>query len=160
THRVTLNPEHPPLIKEICALPLLFLDVVMPVAQDVIEQRAKDSTYEWRFGREFFSRPDRDRLLFWGRLPAALLSLALAGLILRWASELWGPLAGSLALFLYAFDPTIAAHAQLVTTDVGFAFFATAFLYALRLYVRKRSAVPLLTAGATLGLALGAKFSG
>src|SRR5439155_4695823 len=83
THRVTLNPEHPPLIKEICALPLLFLDVVMPVAQDVIEQGAKDSTYEWRFGREFFSRPDRDRLLFWGRIPGALLSLALAGLIVR-----------------------------------------------------------------------------
>jgi len=159
THRVTLNPEHPPLIKEICALPLLFLGAVMPADQDAIEQGAQDSLYEWRFGRQFFSRPDRDRLLFWGRVPAALLSLALAALILRWASEIWDRFAGSLALFLYAFDPTITAHAQLVTTDVGFALFATAFLYALRHYVKKRSAALLLTAGAMLGLALGAKFS-
>src|SRR2546425_99265 len=105
THKVTLTPEHPPLIKEICALPLLFLDVAMVMDQTTIERRAKDRIYEWRFGREFFSGPDRENLLFWGRIPAVLLSFALAVVILRWATELWGPLGGSLALFLYAFDP-------------------------------------------------------
>src|SRR5206468_5018569 len=43
THKVTLNPEHPPLIKELCALPLLFLDVTMPIDQDSLERSAKDS---------------------------------------------------------------------------------------------------------------------
>jgi hypothetical protein len=160
THKVTLNPEHPPLIKELCALPLLFLDLTMPIDQDSIERSAKDSLYEWRFGHRFFAQPHRDQLLFWGRIPAVLLSLALAVLILRWATELWGPRAGSVALFLYAFDPTITAHAQLVTTDVGFALFATSFLYVLRRYLRAPSAGRLLAAGVTLGLALGAKFSG
>lgn len=159
TGRVVLNPMHPPLIKEICALPLLFLGVEMPVDAATLSRRGEDFTYQWRFGREFFARPDRDRLLFWGRVPAVLLSLGLAALIVRWASNLWGPLAGSLALFLYAFDPTITAHAQLVTTDVGFAFFATLFLYALRQYLGTPSALRLAGCGVALGLALGAKFS-
>src|SRR5882672_8729765 len=90
TGKVTLNPEHPPLIKEICALPLLFLGASMPADQATIEHGAKERIYEWRFGRAFFSGPDRDKLLFWGRVPAVLLSLALAALILRWATELWG----------------------------------------------------------------------
>ena len=77
---------------------------------------------------------------------------------LRLASLLSGA-AALLALFLYAFDPTIAAHAQLVTTDVGLAFFATLFLYVLWRTLARPSWSRVLLSGATLGLALGAKFS-
>jgi hypothetical protein len=160
TGTIVLNPEHPPLIKELCAVPLLFLDAAMPADRETIERAASDRLYEWRFGRKFFSGPDRDRLLFWGRVPAVLLSFALAALTLRWASQLWGAFAGSLALFLYAFDPTITAHAQLVTTDVGFALFTTSFFYLLRQYLGKPSWIRLSAAGVMLGLVLGAKFSG
>jgi dolichyl-phosphate-mannose-protein mannosyltransferase len=76
-----------------------------------------------------------------------------------WAGKLWGKSASVLALFLYAFDPTITAHAQLVTTDVGLAFFATLFLFILRGYLQAPSPKRLIFSGVALGLALGAKFS-
>jgi hypothetical protein len=75
-----------------------------------------------------------------------------------WADRLWGKAASLLALMLYALDPTITAHAQLVTTDVGFAFLATLFLYLLRRYLENPSGRGLIISGLSLGLVLGAKF--
>ncbi len=149
-HSIQYNLQHPPLIKEICAIPLLFMKVELPPGPHL---------NEWDFGKDFLFRQNAHQLLFWGRVPAVALSLALAFLVLRWATALWGEAAGLLALFLYAFDPTITAHAQLVTTDVGLAFFSTLYLWFLRAYLRQPSAQNLLLSGLTLGLALGAKFS-
>ena len=159
TRRILLNPMHPPLVKELCALPLLFLDARMPADASTISEQSTNLAYQWQFGRAFFSQPGRDQLLFWSRVPAVLLSVGLALLVFRWASELWGRSAGALSLFLYAFDPTITAHAQLVTTDVGVAFFSTLYLYVLRHHLRGPRLRSLLVAGVCLGLALGAKFS-
>ena len=156
---VKLNPQHPPLIKEICAFPLLFLGPRKLVDRKKLESQKLESNYEWKYGRRFLFDQDADRLLFWGRVPAVLLSLGLAILIMLWAGKLWGRSASVLALFLYAFDPTITAHAQLVTTDVGLAFFATLFLFILRGYLQAPSPKRLVFSGVTLGLALGAKFS-
>ena len=162
TRSIRINPQHPPLIKEICALPLLFMGVRMPVDPETLRNTPVSLTYQWGFGKRFlYQQGERnaDRILFWGRVPAVLLSLGLAALVMIWAGRLWGGSAALLALFLYVFDPTITAHAQLVTTDVGLAFFATLFLFALRRYVGKPSGGRLLLSGAALGLALGAKFS-
>jgi hypothetical protein len=159
TGLVKLNPQHPPLIKEICALPLLLLNPSKLVDRKMLESLALEPNYEWEYGRRFLFSQDADRLLFWGRVPAVLLSVSLAGLILIWARKLWGGPASLLALALYAFDPTITAHAQLVTTDVGLAFFATLFLFVLRKYLQKPSPRRLILVGSSLGLAMGAKFS-
>ncbi len=160
TREIVLNPMHPPLIKEICALPLLFLNLGMPVDAAAIRSIGKDFTYQWEFGQQFLAENGNlERLLFWARAPAALLSLALAILVMTWASELWGPAGGVLALFLCTFDPTITAHAELVTTDVGFALFATLFFYLLWRFSVAPSAARLSLSGISLGLALGAKFS-
>jgi|RhiMethySRZTD1v2_1073278.scaffolds.fasta_scaffold02662_10 hypothetical protein len=147
---IRYNPQHPPLIKEICALPLLLLDLRYP---------ENPSENEWVFGREFLFRQDAQRILFWGRIPALLLSLGMASLVAVWATHLWGSVGGLLALFLYAFDPTITAHSQLVTTDVGVACFSLLYLWSLRSYLRNPTWKALLLSGAALGLALGAKFS-
>jgi len=159
TQSIRINPQHPPLIKEICALPLLLLDVKMPVDRETLRNAAVSLTYQWGFGKRFLYGQNADLLLFWGRVPAVLLSLALAALVMVWAGRLWGGSAALLALFLYVLDPSVTAHAQLVTTDVGLAFFATLFLFVLRRYVEKPSGGRLLLSGAVLGLALGAKFS-
>src|SRR5207249_2128046 len=160
TGLVKINPQHPPLIKEICAVPLLFLDAKMPVDPETLRRSPVSLIYQWGFGKRFLYSQDADRLLFWGRVPAVLLSVGLATLVMLWASRLWGGAAGLFALFLYAFDPTVTAHAQLVTTDVGLAFFATLFLYLLRRYLAAPSWGRLTASGLGLGLALGAKFSG
>jgi Dolichyl-phosphate-mannose-protein mannosyltransferase len=148
---IRYNPQHPPLIKEICALPLLLLDLRYP------ENPSEKN--EWVFGKEFLFRQDAQRILFWGRIPALLLSFGMASLVAVWATHLWGWAGGLLALFLYAFDPTITAHSQLVTTDVGVACFSVLYLWSLRSYLRNPTWKTLLLSGSALGLALGAKFS-
>ncbi|PYV90665.1 MAG: hypothetical protein DMG05_09680 [Acidobacteria bacterium] len=158
---IKLNQKHPPLIKEICAFPLLFLDIKPLLDKKTLQGINIDPAYEWNYGRNFLYHEDHDadRVLFWGRVPALLLSVGLAVLVGAWSKRLWGEPASFLALFLYAFDPTITAHAQLVTTDVGFAFFATLFLFLLRRYLESPSRKGLILSGLFLGLALGTKFS-
>ena len=53
-----------------------------------------------------------------GRYPTIFFSLVVAAYVLRWATVLYGMEAGLLALFLYAFDPNILAHSQLITTEL------------------------------------------
>lgn len=159
TAAVKINPQHPPLIKELCALPLLFMDLKMPVDAQALKTGNPSLTYQWRFGKQFLYSQDADGILFWGRVPVVLMSLGLAVLIALWSRRLWGMGGALLATGLYLLDPTLAAHSQLVTTDVGLAFFATLFLFVLRGYLEKPSRARLIVAGLTLGLALGAKFS-
>jgi hypothetical protein len=159
THEIRLNPMHPPLVKELCALPLLLMDVRLPADAASIRGSTVDPLYQWEFGRRFFAANDPVRMLFWGRLPAVLLSLALALLVYAWAGELWGAGGGLLALFLYVFDPSVTAHAQLVATDVGLALFATLFVFTLRKALARPTAASVTAAGAALGLALATKFS-
>lgn len=159
TGRVTLNPMHPPLLKELSALPLLLLPVSLPADARAIEEGGRNVRYQWKFAEDFLSNVDVERVLFWARVPMVLLSLALAMLVFRWSAELWGTAGGLLSLFCYVFDPTIVAHAQLVTTDVGFAFFGTLFVYWLRSLLAAPSTARAIRAGFALGLALGAKFS-
>ncbi len=159
TQSVKINPQHPPLIKELCALPLLFMDLKMPVDEQALRTGNPSLVYQWRFGKQFLFSQDADRILFWGRVPAVFLSLGLGVLIALWSRRLWGIGGALLSTALYLLDPTITAHAQLVTTDVGLAFFATLFLFVLRGYLASPSRARLALAGVTLGLALGAKFS-
>ena len=155
-----INPQHPPLIKELCALPLLFLDLKMPVDRETLQRSQVPLTYQWGFGRRFLYSQNADQILFLGRLVAVTLSLGLAALIAWWSLRLWGHAGALLAVSLYLLDPTVTAHAQLVTTDIGLAFFATLFLFALRRYVEDPARWRLILSGVCLGLALAAKFSG
>jgi hypothetical protein len=54
-----------------------------------------------------------------GRVPVMLLGVLLGSLVFRWAADLFGYKGGLLALALMVFDPTMVAHAQLATIDVG-----------------------------------------
>jgi len=71
-----------------------------------------------------------ERLEVAGRVPVMLLGVLLGGLVFRWGADLFGYKGGLLALALMAFDPTMLAHAQLATTDLGVTLlgFATFFL--------------------------------
>ena len=64
-----MNPEHPPLAKELAALPLLLLDVRSRTGLP-----AWQLGQEWEFGHRFlYQWNNADRLLFWGRLPVVAL---------------------------------------------------------------------------------------
>lgn len=131
-----LNPEHPPLIKDLAAFPLLFIDnITFPSG---IKAWARDINGQWDFGNNllFKSGNPADLMIFWGRMPMILLLLLLGFYVFKTAKELFGEKAALLALFLFSFSPTLLAHGRLVTTDVGAAFgtiFATYyFLKALK----------------------------
>ena len=153
--RPLLNPQHPPLVKLLAALPLLAVSTPYPFEP----ARAAEPFYEWQFGPQFLYGPgsDADRLLLLGRLPIVGLTLLLGLYVFLWAREISGDLGGLLALALYALCPTVVAHGQLVTMDMGLSCFATAALYHLRKGLDGGPHV--LLAGLCAGAALASKFS-
>lgn len=156
-----VNPQHPPLLKEIAALPLLLIGARFPITPQDWEAIG-DTPYpffQWQLGHDVIFGNGAERVMAWSRFPFVLLSVVLAGLIVAWGRRLLGATAAACALVLYVFDPTIVAHAPLVATDSGFALLAVLFFFALWYYLNHRSLKRLLWCGLSLGLLLGAKFS-
>jgi 4-amino-4-deoxy-L-arabinose transferase-like glycosyltransferase len=151
-----MNPEHPPLIKMIAALPLLFLNLKHP--KQMRSWQGKDA---YAFGVEFLyhSGQDADKIIFWGRIPIIFLSLLLGLSVFFWAERLFGFKAGIFALFLYSFSPIILAHSRLVTYDIGVSLFITLAFYSLWKYLNQPSNSRVILSGMSLGLALLSKFN-
>jgi len=156
TGELRLNPQHPPLAKLLAAAPLLAFSPALDLADP---SWTSSPPNEWVFGLRFLYANDADRLLFWGRLPIVALGLLLGIYTWLWARELFGDDAGVVAACLFAFCPTIVAHAHLVTMDVGLAAFAAASSYHLTIYARRGSRAQLTASATALGLALATKFS-
>lgn len=114
-----LNPEHPPLVKDLAAIPLLFIrGINFPYE---LKDWKSDVNGQWGFGFNFLynSGNPADAMIFWGRMPMILLLIFLGFFVFKWARELWGNKTALLSLFFYSFSPTLLAHGRLVTTDVG-----------------------------------------
>ncbi len=151
-----LNPQHPPLVKLLCAAPLLLLGPKVDWSDE-----AWRTANEWRFGFVFFYQwgNDADSLLFWGRLPIVLLSVVLGFYVWRWSRERFGANAGATALVLYAFCPNVIAHSRFVTMDLALATFMTVSLYYFWRFLREGTLRALTLCALGLGLALASKFS-
>jgi tetratricopeptide (TPR) repeat protein len=156
------NAEHPPLMKELAALPL-WLCYRLPLPTDMLSPKWDA---EWVAGRRFLyqnaaSGPSAERMLNLARVPNLMLGTLLVGLVGLWSYRLWGRGGGLLGMALAAFDPNLVAHASLATNDLGLAFFAFLTLYWLWKYTgsRSRSWGQLVAVGLALGLALASKFS-
>jgi hypothetical protein len=157
-HDYRLNPEHPPLLKDLAGIPLQFLKLNFPT-QDKLW--TTDANGQWEAGWKFMYLPgnNTEALIFWSRVPIILLSLILGFVIFKWSKELFGAKAGLLALALYAFDPNILGHNHYVTTDLGIAAFSVFAFYTFIRYLQKPGWKTILLAGIFLGLAALAKFS-
>jgi hypothetical protein len=101
-----------------------------------------------------------ERVAFVTRVPIMLLAVVLMALVYRWACDLFGRWGGVLAVAVMAWDPTLVAHAQLDTTDVGMTLFAFAGLYLVYRLLRRFSWRLLVGVGALLGATMAAKGSG
>jgi hypothetical protein len=161
TREFKVNPQHPPLLKEIGALPLVLSGTRFPVTPEAWKDLGDTPPpfYQWQLGRDIIFGNGPDRVMFWSRLPFILMSVLLAALIVAWGRGLFGATAAAGALLLYSFDPTIVAHGPLVATDSGFAVFTVLFLFALWRYLNHRSLKRLLQSGLALGLVLATKFT-
>ncbi len=160
-----LDPEHPPLLKEIGALPLVFFkDLKVPLngLWDKAGNYYYDSWLEARIlGEEFLYRVGNnpDILLFWGRFSFIILTLILGYFVYFWASKLYGKKAGLLAGFLTLLSPNILAHGRLINTDLGLALFILVSVYFWGKFLKKSSWLNLILAGVFLGFALASKYT-
>jgi 4-amino-4-deoxy-L-arabinose transferase-like glycosyltransferase len=150
-----INPEHPPLIKLVAAIPLLRLPLRTPPVPNTVFK-----VMEYDGGRDFLYENDANSLLWRARLAAAVFTVALALAIFLIAKSMKGEGAAFLALVLFIFEPNFLAHGALVTTDVGAALGLFLGVGSFYLYLKQPSLLRLAGAGLAAGLCLGAKHSG
>jgi hypothetical protein len=158
-----LNPEHPPLLKALAAIPLVIAGAHSP-APDGASWRAAayDPDQEWQFGHDFlYATPgnDADRLLSLGRLAMIALALGLGALLWLWARDLWGEPTAAIAVLLWAFEPNLLAHGPLVTTDTGLAVFSFGACYLLWRCCREVTIGRAVAMAAFVALAAASKYS-
>ncbi|MFA4817631.1 MAG: glycosyltransferase family 39 protein [Parcubacteria group bacterium] len=162
-HEIRLNPEHPPLIKDLAGLPLLFLNLNFDANQPFWAGTlpGKWDEGQWAAGRYLLYQASNnpDKIIFWARFPIILLSLLLGFFIFKWGREIAGIQAGILALLFYAFDPNILGHNHFVTTDLGIAAFMVFSFYFYLKFIKYPAWKNVIFAGIFLGLLQLAKFS-
>jgi 4-amino-4-deoxy-L-arabinose transferase-like glycosyltransferase len=150
-----MNPEHPPLAKELAALPLLLMDIRTPSPSP-----AWALGQQWEYGHRFlYQWNDADRVLFWGRLPMVALGCVLGAAVLLWTQRHFGLLAGGVAFFLCLLSPDVLAHGQIVTTDLAVALFVFLSVIAFQAVTHRITAMRVLLAGLATGAAFASKFS-
>jgi 4-amino-4-deoxy-L-arabinose transferase-like glycosyltransferase len=150
-----LNPEHPPLVKMLAALPILHMPLRMPALQN------REFKHEaFLGGKEFLFKNDADTMLFRARMAASSLTLLLALLVFLAGQEMFGTAAGFVALVILVFDPNQLAHGAFVTTDTGLTCFLFATVYCFYRFVKHPSIARLLLVGLAAGLTLATKHTG
>jgi len=145
-HDFGLNPEHPPLVKMVAAVPLQSMHLREPQLQNRYFK-----TEAYLSGRDLIFQNDFDTIIFRARMAASIFALMTALLAFLTAREMFGTGAGFLALLLIVFEPNFLAHGALVTTDTGAACGLLASIYAFYRYVKSPSWGRI----AVLGLAAG-----
>ena len=154
-HSYTLNPEVPPLVKLAAAAPLLPMRLTIPENQGRPTQ-----TESFLDGKAFVFGNGGDQVLFPARLACMVFAVLLGLLIYLAASEMFGFVAGLVALAFFVFDPNFLAHGALVTTDVGSSCFFVASVYAFYRYCKRPTWGRMLIIAIASGLMLATKFSG
>jgi hypothetical protein len=159
-----LNPEHPPLIKDLAG-GAVWLYSKMTGTQinfpSNIQAWQSDINSQWDFGFNFMynSGNNANLMLLIGRIPTLLILLLFGIYVFKWTRELFGNGAALLALFLYSFSPTFLAHGRLVTTDVAAAAAIFIASYYFIRWLKNSTPKNLIIAGLVFGVAQLAKFS-
>jgi len=153
-----LNPEHPPLIKMLAGVPLLFLHLNFPT--DSLEWQDGVNA-QWDIGGKFLyeSGNNPDKIIEWARLGPMLVTLVLIAFVYVWSKELIGPKWALLPTLFTALTPNFLAHGHYVTTDVGAALGIFVSIYYFVKYLDHQSKKHLIWAGLAFGFAMLTKFS-
>ncbi|MDA0747870.1 MAG: glycosyltransferase family 39 protein [bacterium] len=152
-----LNPEAPPLMQHLVALPLLWMNLEAPETTSPAWQNADHFTFARQFFHQNLTRT-RDIALR-SRLPVLLLGAGLILVLAAWGRALYGSVPALAAAALAAFSPNLIAHAKLATTDFGCAAFMFGAVYTFWCAVHSSSKKTWGLCGFLTGLALLAKFT-
>jgi 4-amino-4-deoxy-L-arabinose transferase-like glycosyltransferase len=152
-----LNPEHPPLVKLLAALPTLGKKLWTPQLQG---RFFKGEAYD--DGRDWLARNDggSQHLLFQMRMMTGIFAVGLSLVIFFATREFFGTGAALFALVIASFDPNLLAHSALVTTDMAVTCFLLASIYVFYRYVKKPGWGRLIVVAVSAGLLISSKHSG
>ncbi len=157
-----INPEHPPLIKNIAAFPLLFLGLNFPEdSPNWIQEHPPRWWVQFDFANDFIYKTgnDPDKIMLFSRTAMILVLLILGWLIFYFTKKMYGNKAALISLFLFSFSPTFLAHGRLANTDVGAALGALLSFYFWIRFLESPKMKNIFIAGITFGIALSLKFS-
>src|SRR5512133_2262554 len=146
-HDFGLNPEHPPLVKMIAAIPLMGMDIREPQLQNRFFK-----TEAYLSGRDLIFQNDFETITFRARAAASIFALLVALMAFLTAREMFGTGAGFLTLLLLVFEPNFLAHGAIVATDIGAALSLLASIYAFYRYVKSPSWGRIVVLGLAVGL--------
>lgn len=150
------NPEHPPLMKIIAALPLLTMQVNDPISHPC--GMPSNKLRDFQVGHDFlFANPES--VLMAGRMAASVLAVLLLVTVSFFARTMFGLSAAAIAGILIAFEPNLLAHGSLVMTDVPAALGFCLAVYALYSFLSNRNLARLIVLGLATGIALCLKHS-
>ncbi|MCL5795101.1 MAG: glycosyltransferase family 39 protein [Patescibacteria group bacterium] len=161
----SVNPEHPPLGKQIAALPLLFIKPVMPQDQSynlAINDFYYDSWQETRaYSQNWLFKTDNNADIIVNSARTMVLIFTLIfGLILFFVAKFWyNTKTALIALFFFCFSPLFLAHGHLANTDLwatlGFFIAIFSFTY----YLKKPDIWRMILAAICFAIAILFKFS-
>ncbi len=151
-----ISPEHPPLARVLAALPLLWLNLDVPVQHPSWAARN-----DVEFGHQFIfgNRVPADRIVFLARLPTIVTTVVFGLILAWWTRRVFGAAAALGTLLLFAFDPNIIANGRYVKNDmlVSMMGFVTVAVWGKFLRSGKRRW--LAATGLAFGIAMATKFS-
>lgn len=144
---------NPPLVRLVASLP------VLPANAKTEWGHYDDSAgtrSERSLRRDFVAANGRRVFLFHTLARLACIPFSLLGgyVCFRWARELYGQVAGIVALTLWCLSPNILAHGQMITPDVAAAALGVAAAYLFWRWLKNPSGTSTLAAGLALGLTL------
>lgn len=135
------DPQHP-LLRSVLAIPAWLLGAPVPA----------------RF-IDPITHPAQVAGLYLGRLVALALFLGWAAVVSAWVARRVAPAAGVAALAMLLFEPTLAAHAVFLATDMVFVLPATALAIAALEWARRPRWPLALLVGVLAGMTMLAKYS-
>lgn len=152
------NIEHPPLVKQLAGLGLLFLKLNFPF--DIYHNSFKpEDICKMQDAFLFSLKNDLNLILLLSRIPNILITVLLGIFIYLYSRKLNGPSAGMLSLALFALSPSFLGHSSLVTLDTTVSAFCFITIYFLMRFIYTQKNIFLVLTGIFLGLSLISKFS-
>jgi hypothetical protein len=156
THRYFLNPEHPPLVKDIAGLGEIFARPVFPVITDEenlppdfhreeypIKKAQFPKALEWANNQDYFgvlylfnSQNNPDKIAFFARLAVILANTLLLFFLFYLLTKMWSERAALLGLFFFAVSEFSIAHGSFVVIDFMSAVLTVIAIVSFSLYLK------------------------
>jgi len=171
-----VNPEHPPLAKDISALGLIGKNINFPANDDFFNLQPENTiefkgqtinkNIEWwrqfDLGNNIIFQENgakADQIIFASRLPMIIFTIIFVLLLFFVAYKWFGKHVALLSLFFICFSPTFIAHGRLVTIDIAAAFGLVLATYLFLNFLQNPNWKNVFFAGIGFGIAMICKFS-